>query len=490
MAMTSPFRRSAAVETKKKGGKGGGGSWHDRIKIPQNVATPLMVIPGDYVDPNPSAEQLELDPVTGRAKEVKNAFHKRKKHKRKVPDLAYPIDEECSAGYDPHNQQPCVGCTAMDTGDKSMSVGDVFSFTLVHLKPYHSAPVIQDNGQILMRKDNSGPVLNYFECEGRLCNFCRVQQGLQPVTQQGQKPFNVHPQSIGNMFGRRRYLEVGAGHLSNLSGFDMTISSLCGNCHSQLITDGFACPTCNTLVIDMSTDPRTDAQIQEAVSKPYPCMHCQRAVQAKEVVTCDTCQAQGRQALQLDLFSPVIWVMRQGEGTKSQMVMQKSETVEDFEKTIDPGYRQMIGKPLRQHIEELGKPYNFDEMFKPKSLQDQSKRLRLPVPGGYAPQYGQNPQQQFYGGPQGQQPQGYPMNPPQPQFQQAPPPQQGFVPPQQGFQPPQQPQYAPQGYVPQPQPGYGPPQQPQYAPYPQQNGQPAPAGPASFQPPLKPNYSA
>ena len=69
MALTSPFRRSAAVESKKKGGRGGGGSWHDRFKLPANP-TPFVLVAGDYVDHNPAAELIELDPATGRQKEV------------------------------------------------------------------------------------------------------------------------------------------------------------------------------------------------------------------------------------------------------------------------------------------------------------------------------------------------------------------------------------------------------------------------------------
>jgi hypothetical protein len=516
MAMTSPFRRSAAVETKKKGGRGGGGSWHDRFKMPQNVSTPFVLVAGDYLDPNPPAEQVEIDPATGRPREVKNAYHKRKKHRRKLMEHGKELfmDEECSAGNDPHNPQPCVGCFAIDSGDKSVTVSDQYTFTLLHLVPYHSAPVIQDNGQILQRKDNSGPVLNWFECTGRSCNFCRTRQGQPPVLQQGEKWPGYTPQMIGDAFGRRRYLEVGKGHLSNLQGWDTAISSRCGNCKAELITEGFACPTCNNLVIDMSSDPRTDAQIAEAVAKPYPCMHCQRAVMAKELVACDVCASQNRQALQQGLFDVVLHGMRQGEGTKSQMMLSSFEVLEEFEQRLHPNYRQMMqGKTLRQYVQEIAKPFNFDDMFKPKDLPDQAKRLRLPMPGqampqqqqsyyggGFTPQagapnYGTTPQpQQFYGAPQFSQPQ----QPQQPQYGA---PMPGYQPMPQGpvqtpYAPYPQPPAAPPGYpaqaapMPQPQPGYAPyppaQPQPQYAPYPQQQPNGPQAAPVPYPVPGKP----
>lgn len=500
MGMTSPFRRSAASETKKKGGKGSYGSWHDRLKVPQNSATPIVVIRGDYLDPNPAEEEKVIDPATGRYQEVRHEYHKRRKHRRRIvlgPKQEEFMDDDCSAGYDAHNPQPCVGCFAEDSGDKSVTTGDAFALTAVHLVMYHSAPVFEQNGQIMMKKDNSGPVLNYHECQGRTCNFCRVQQGQPPILQSAKDSFPPYqPNMIGNVFGRRKYLDVGKGHLSNLQGWDASIGQRCGVCKADLVTDGFECPTCTTMVIDMTQDPRTDAQIIEAVSKPYPCMKCQRPVIVKEIVSCQVCESSNRgMGRQLSMFNDVVChAMRQGEGTKSQLMLTSYETLEEFEQRLHPNLRAYFqGKTLRQYVEELGQPYDFDQMFKPKSLQDQAKRLKLPLPGGY-----QQPQQGGYGQPQP----GYGAPPQQQQFMQAPqnygtpyPPQQqpqagyapppGYVPqqPPQQYQQPAQPQYAPPaapgGYPP---PAYQPAQP--YAPYPAPNG--APAAGAPFAPPPAP----
>lgn len=488
MVMSS-FRRSVAADTKKKGGKGGKGAWYDRFRLPNTQpGAPICIVRAEYQDPSPSPEQIEVDPATGRPKPVINPYYKFRKHIRALKqgggrDLI--MDANCSAGYDPHNPQPCVGCFAVDSGDKSVKVSDAFNFTIVHLAYYHGHPLIdRDKGGIVMKNDNSGPVMITTECEGRTCNFCRVLQGQPPLPpQQGKDPWpGYDPRSLTTVFGKRRYLELGKGHLSDLEGIDQVVSAQCGNCRSQLTTDGFACPHCNTLIIDMANDPRSDEQIAADAVRPYPCMRCQRPVLLREIVSCDTCSAQNAQPLQLSVFDVVFFGMRQGEGTNSHVTQGlPHRTIEEFAKSVDPNF--LGGKTLRQYIGELAKPYDFDEICKPLSLQDQSVRLKLPMPAGVGmmqpgfqgqPQYA--PAQQFV-----QQP-GQMFQPMQPNMQAAP-----LQPGQSPYQPypQQQPQYAPQ------QPQFAP-QQPQYAQQPvpgqawqQPQQQP---GPQPFIPIAPPNF--
>jgi len=84
--------------------------------------------------------------------------------------------------------------------------------------------------------------------------------------------------------------------------------------------------------------------------------------------------------------------MRSGEGTASHLVLQRSETIEQFANSVHPAY--LGGKTFRDYVADLAKPHNFEEMFAPRSLAEQSKRLGLPVPafGG-----GQQQQGQAYG---------------------------------------------------------------------------------------------
>lgn len=400
MAM-SAFRRSVKAET-KKGGKGFKGGYFDRWRFPQGQPTPILLINSSYVDPNPPQESVEVDPATGRPKEVRNAFFKLKKHRRRLLKNGSErfLDEICSAGHELHNPQPCVGCHAMDTGDKSVSVSDYAVFGIVHLHPYHGHPVLDDNGQIRMRGDGKGPLVNFTECTGRSCNYCRTLNG-QPLVQDSD-PKNQWPgwraDQLSTMFGQRRYIELGKNHLSDLGGWDSSVSSVCGLDGSQLLVDGYKCPHCQSMVIDMQQDPRTDEQIGDAVSKPYPCMRCGRPVLLEEVVSCDVCRANNRQHVQHSIFgNTVLWGLREGEGTNSHLVLRRFETLEQFGASVHPNY--LGGKSIQSYINELAQPYEFEKMFAPRTLQEQSKRLELSIPpsfgggGGQPSSYGQ-PQQQ------------------------------------------------------------------------------------------------
>ena len=396
MTVTSAFRRSVVADTKKKGGRRG--SFYDRYRLPAEPApeAAIVLIRGDYIDPSPAPEQLEMDPATGRPKDVHNPYFKVRKHKHmmKKNGKDWFADEVCSAGHDPHNPQPCVGCYAMDTGNKAVGVAENFAFGIVHLAYYHGHPLLDDHGQITMKKDKPGEqVTIYDECEGRTCNYCKVMNDQPPLASQD-NPWPGYPkQTLSTIFGRRRYLEIGKGHLSDIAGIDSIVGSLCGNCGSQLTTDGFICPSCNSMIIDMGNDPRTDEQIAVEVNKPYPCMRCQRAVMAQEVISCEVCERQNQKGVQLSLFDVVISARRQGEGTKSHITRSNHFTIEQFASRIDP--RWLNGKTLRDYIAELigTQPYDFAEMFAPRSLQDQSKRLELPMPPGMGG--GPGPQQQY-----------------------------------------------------------------------------------------------
>lgn len=436
----SQFRRSIAAETQKKGSsKGWKGNWRERFRLPKGSPTPFLFIDAEYIDHNPDASQIELDPTTGHQKQVKTAFFKYRKHRRKLMKYGKEmfLDEVCSAGHNPHSPQPCAGCYAMDSGDKSVTLSDGFVLGLIHLHPYHGHPTIDKGGQVVMKNDGSGPYITYDECTGRTCNYCRTLAGNPVIPVQGQQWPNFQAKDISTVFGHRRYIEIGKGHLSDLDGWATQVASICGGtlpngapCNSQLITDGYECPHCHSLVIDMESDPRTDEQITMEVMKPYPCLKCQRPVLLSEKVSCDTCG----KAVMHSLFNVVLWGVRQGEGTNSHLVLQRSEGLADFAAKVPANI--LGGKTVQQIVEELGKPYNFEEMYKPKSLAEQAKRLELELPanmlGSSGPTFGQTPQ---YGAPA------------------------------------QPPQYA----------------APAYQPYPT-GPQAAPGGPPPFVPPTKPNF--
>lgn len=470
--LTSPFRRTARNETKRGGGGRRGGSYYDRYRLPQDNVTAFLLVEEDYVDPNPAQDEIMVGP-DGRPQEVHKPFYKFRKHRVKLNQNDFR-DEICSAGHNPHNPQPCVGCFHMDQGDRRVGVADNFAFTIVHLANYHRHPLLdRRTGGVVMRRDQPNtPVYIEDEClGGRTCNFCRVLSGQAPINDP-QNPWpGFRPEDITTIFGKRRYLELGKNHLGDLLGWDASISSFCGNDGQQLITDGFKCPTCGMMIIDMNNpqEVRTDAQISEAVAQPYPCLQCNRPVILQEVVACEECERNSRQPGQLSVFNRVLFGGRQGQDTNSHLILQRHMSLAEFARLVDPRLLPQ-GKTFDQHLSDLAKPYDFEQIFRPKDLRGQSERLQLPLP----------PPMQ-YGGP-----------PPGAQY---------------GGTPPGTPQYGPGNYAPpagSPPPGPPAPRgappagAPQYTPY--YSGAPAPGvpapapapapapGPAAYQPPTPPHY--
>jgi hypothetical protein len=489
----SNFRRSATTDTKRKGGgKGFRGNWRDKLYLEQDVPTAFLFQTFEYVDPAPSQNLIEIGP-DGQPKPVVHEYYKFRTHRRKVPGYGGKdrfLDETCSAGWNPHNPQPCVGCYCQDAGQPEFGkkTGDSFAAGIIHLVPYHRIPLVDPQKGPIMKSDNSGPVLVDEECEGKSCNFCRVLQGQAPIIQQNRFWSNPLREQIQTVFGARRYLQFGPNHLKDLALWDMNIGERCsgpayakdaqgnflrdahgqvipsvGKCGEQLSVDGYACQDCGTVLIDVSTDPRELKELERiAISEKYPCHKCQKPVLLKELNSCDVC---GTPTIATVFGSnTVLFGMKQGEQKDSHLVLKDHMTLAAFEAGLDPINRGLLqGKTLAQRVEELNQPIDFEELYKPKDLAAQCKRYQLnagpngmPILQNQAPT-NYMPQQPQWGGPAAQQG-GYPTQAPQP------------------------------GGYPAPGPQYQQPQYPQGQSAPQQGYQTYGPGPAPFQAPPKPNF--
>lgn len=387
--MMSQFRRSVIADTKKKtGGSGSGwrGSFFDRFRLPQapQPPTPFVILKTEFTDPNPSSDLVEIDPRTKQPLPVRNPYFKAKRHRRALKKGMKEryAEEVCSAGTNPHNPQPCAGCYAMEKGDRSVSLSDFFVFSIFHLVPYHTYPAIDKNTGGYLTKKDGNPILNSQECTGRSCNFCRVLSGNAPILRPNENWGGWDANVISTVFGKQRYIDVGKGHLENIVGWNDAISSACGTCGGTLVTDSFSCPHCNHKAIDMAQDPRSDTEIGQAVSRPYPCPRCQVGVLLREQLVCEACESANRPQSVLTLNDVVLVGGRQGEKQKSHLVLSTMKPFirfEEFEKSVDP--RFLNGRTIAQYIAENTKPYDFGSMFKPRSLEEQARNLEVEVPG-------------------------------------------------------------------------------------------------------------
>lgn len=388
---TSKFRHSvqATVNASKpksppKAKSGKKGNWKDQLKLPKSPApaTPFLILNAVYDDMTVSSDSVPTD-AEGKKLWPKATYFHYKKHASSyhIKGQERYGDTPCSRGNDPFNPQPCEGCLQMEQGNKQVSLKDSFAFSLVHLVPYHGVPAsdYKNPGQFLKKRDSQEYYLNFEECTGRDCNYCRVLKGLPTISVPGKAAFPVYPKdSITTEFGRVRYLEVGAGHLSNLEGWDLAITSKCGTCRGELVTEGFECTSCGTLVIDMERDTRPAEVIAKVVSSPMECPECKHVGMVKEAPFCEACDSAGRTWKENVITDVVCKAKKQGEKAKTTIVLDGFYSIEDFEKEMPSAHKALLkGRPLREVIAELSKPFAFDEIMAPVSSEEQITRLGI-----------------------------------------------------------------------------------------------------------------
>ena len=467
--MDNSFRRAVITEVKHGSGKGGGRAFYEKYYIEKGNPNPIILVAGQHPDMERGGMVIP--------------YYKFKKHTRKLPDGKIRSCN-CSAGWNPHQPQPCSGCNHHEQQDKSISEGKVTSaFTMVHLGLYHRHPLVGKDGKVVISEKTGEVVMIDDACTHPDCNFCRIAMGQQPVIKTGESFPMYDVKNLSYVFGKRRWLETGSNHLNHLLGWDKSIREWCGICRSKLRPASLHCSLCKTGLLDLSANPLSQQQLDDMLKTQYPCTACGKHTYLDLNVVCDTCQGAGRQSLINGVFDVVVYAEKTGEGTGSTLNRSQHFTIEEFEQTLPPNIRGLFqGKSLRQLIQELGQPYDFDKLLVPLDYAGQEEAL------GYAEkgQGGKQQQQQnvgFYG--QGQQMQGgMPQQPPYggQQMGMAPPafaayPQQG----QTNFPQPQQPQYPQQPQPGLPQPSFA---QPQPA---QQPGQP---GPLPYMVPPKPNFGS
>lgn len=347
----------------------------------------------------------------------------------------------CSSGPDPHAPQPCMGCYQHDHGDKNAKSKDQWAFNIAHLGWYHEVPLVRD-GQVVMKKDNSGPVMVKQECLsykmenvylGRAVGSGRVPQQIAKKY----KECEGCKQKAGFVFGDHRILKLGFKHLKNIFEIDEKVGKKCINCGTGILRVAFDCSKCQNEILDLSQVQWTNDQIDQFSKSPYQCQSCGNndiPVSAYECGFDDNYNKVAQpcnEPKKTSIFDCVLWLQREGESTESEVVVRRVELI--------PQFRTQDNRPLQDWLKEIVKEtFNLEEMYKAESIEDQCETIRVQNPYG-----SQQPQYASYGGGQ-------------PQFQQPNYVQQGTV---------SQPTFPSQGYGPgQPQQG-GP--QPSYPNYPQ-----------------------
>jgi hypothetical protein len=353
----------------------------------------------------------------------------------------------CSSGPDQHAPQPCIGCYSHDHGNKDSRSKDNWALNMAHLGWYHLMPLLKD-GQIQMKRDNSGPVMVKQPCLTYMPQNLYLGRAIQsgrvpPQIAKNYKQCEGCQQKLEFVWGDHRVLQVGFKHLKNIFEVDDKIGKVCVTCGTSILRVAFDCEKCGIELLDLSQVQWTNDQIEQYSKTPAQC-NCGHMGTPQSAYECgyDENYSKIAQSCQnpqkMTIFDVVLYVQREGESTESEIVVKRYTPIVQFV-TQD-------NRPLADHLNEIVKePFNLPEMYKPESVDDQAETVKVENP--YAPQ---QPQYGSYGG----QPQGTNTGSPPSYGPPGQPPQQGYAPPQPpgaGYQQPG-PQQGPGGYAP-PMPG-------------------------------------
>lgn len=368
------------------------------------VAEPMVLIAGQYEDlyaKDRDGNRVQPPPITEGYRFKVHTFNVFiKPSKPGQNGFTTYRDITCSAGPEPHAPQPCLGCYSVDHGKKDSKQKDQWAFNIAHLGYYHMVPFVKD-GQVQMKKDNSGPILIKEECPTYKMENILLGRGIQsgkikdPKIISRFKQCEHCAQGVPHTFGDHRLIQLGFGHLKNLFEIDDQLGKRCLSCGTHIIRMGFKCSKCNTGLLDIATATGwTNDQIEQFAKTETTCQ-CGHTDLPKSIYQCGFDENYNQipnktsceEPKKMSVFHCVLWIQRQGENTDSEIVVKKMELISQYV-THD-------NRPLQEHLDEICKaPFNFEEMYKPESVEEQARVLQIPNPWAAAqPQYTQYPGQ-------------------------------------------------------------------------------------------------
>jgi hypothetical protein len=160
-------------------------------------------------------------------------------------------------------------------------------------------------------------------------------------------------------FGRRQYLEMGSGHLSQLVSIDDTLNLSC-DCGGNLMTTIYECNNCGTPIVDMQDFDGSESDLKNLVSRPHTCPACDHVDFLMNKLSCDSCD----EPTPLTITSAVLYLQKTGENTSSTLSVARFQQLRDFVVPLDN--QPLVGDDLNgihPGIRALAEPYNFPQMF-------------------------------------------------------------------------------------------------------------------------------
>jgi hypothetical protein len=363
--MRSTFRNSVMGERKEKNGKGWRGSFRDRLDVPKDEATPILLLRGKYEDPR-GKQQGEL------------AYYPHTVHSLKLAASGPGSFREI-----PCSGHECVGCYAKDGGDPRVTTRDKFALNVLHLSIYRKEPI----------KDKDGKVLTYSE-DGKDHRRGDAVMGWNEVTgRKDRKDIAANPAAAvasGDVsLFRRKYLDLGRNHLEALMAIDELASKLCF-CGGSLAPTAFHCESCDELLCDVENSNMTAKQVNEYSGSRQRCSSCGHLGFTKIITICDSCE----EPSPMSVFDVVAYVRKHGENTASTIMVEKIVPLTEFTladgnalvKDWDVG-AEGVTPVWADNVAGSMTQFDFEQVFAASDSQYVSSLLGINNPfGGPAPQ--------------------------------------------------------------------------------------------------------
>jgi hypothetical protein len=363
------FRDSVRGERKQRGGTGWRGSYRDRLDIPKAEATPVLLMRAEYEDLRP--KELE---AAGGVPEVKH-YHTRIVHSLKLGQAGPGSYREFTC-----SPEKCVPCHAKAGGDKRVATKSKFAMNCLHFALY-----LQEDD-----RDAKG-------------NFRCYEEDTQDGKHKKGEPYRVWNEVLraGDrkdvmdqldewlasgecMLARRKYLDVGSGHIENLMVIDEMASKRCF-CGGKLAPTEFHCEKCDEVLCDVNNANLAAKDVVAYSGARQRCTSCGHHGFTKATSICDSCDAPSP----MSAFDVVAYVRRAGEGAQSTIICEEIVPLSEFQLAdgsyIITGWEQKDDEwapTWADNVKELMVQYNFEQIMSPPTPEFAASVLKIDNPFG------------------------------------------------------------------------------------------------------------
>lgn len=271
----------------------------------------------------------------------------------------------CTAGIDPYNKQPCVGCYYYDNGPKKENPwypkvtvkNSVLSLAMTH----DNIPYTKNGKQSFIKE----------RCIGKTCKLC---------SEYGKPTLN----------SRLMKLVLTGTHFSQLIAQNKNLLSKCSGCGFTIVLNDFSCPKCSVQLLNVADSRYSEEYLEQFANTPIHCT-CGNEVIPQEGLDCgydeegaikesDKCPLEF--PIRMDIFNTVLPISKSGEKQQSKLDFGDRKSI--LENSLIK-YTHISKLPLTELLSSAlsvnnGSLFDLDKETITLSVEDQAATLEVENP--------------------------------------------------------------------------------------------------------------